>query len=621
MGTTGTVTRKHPIPSFFRWCDEKCSRLYQVYDNTPTAAKNILSTVTALIICGVLLGYLTDFSLTHWDYPFAYSGDGITLLETMKNVVNGDGLYNSSLAGGIIGSPRYDFPIPELLHVFGIWACSKLTGDVILGTNIYFGLTFFLTVITTMVLLLDRKVYRPLAITASILYAYAPYKLYRWTAHYFLSCYYLLPLALLVMLWLGEGKLSLSGLGRHVNAIIRRQTWGRLVFAAVVCLLMGIGGLYYAFFACAMLCLVALINCIEKKRLSELILPLLCIGLTAATLIAAMLPSLLYIRANGANPQVAVRNPIEAQVYGLNLPVLIFPNLGHRIASFSQFTSTFRDSQTIVGTSEGSSIGFFADIGFLFLLLTAFVKIKAVYTKTMQLLSKLNLFSVLLAVIGGLGSLVAIFITPQIRCYNRISIFIGLFGLVAFIFLLNGFVQWCRKKTGRLASMAICCCLAGSVLIVGYLDQTPIEKNNDAIVAQVDIDRAFVQQVEELSHHEGVVFQLPYVPYPEYPPVNQMTDYEHIKMPLLSKDTIWSYAAIKGREAASTIEATAALGIQSMVPSLVKQGYNGVYIDRYGYQEEEWIRLEKSLSDLLHSKPLVSDDNRRSFFTLEGYRP
>src|SRR5205085_524794 len=57
--------------------------------------------------------------------------------------------------------------------------------------------------------------------------------------------------------------------------------------------------------------------------------------------------------------------------------------------------------------------------------------------RTLSLAALLTLAATLLATIGGLGSLFALVVSPQIRSYNRISIFIGFFALLAAVLLID----------------------------------------------------------------------------------------------------------------------------------------------------------------------------------------
>jgi phosphoglycerol transferase len=111
---------------------------------------------------------------------------------------------------------------------------------------------------------------------------------------------------------------------------------------------------------------------------------------------------------------------------------------------------------------------------------------------------------------------------------------------------------------------------------------------------------------------------LPYVPFPENEPVNQMQDYEHFRPYLHSKNLRWSYGAIKERENARWQMATANLPADQLLETVSLVGFSGVYIDRKGYADNG-RELEAKLRSLLGIEPLVSANNQMVFFDLGAY--
>src|SRR5262249_49635278 len=82
----------------------------------------------------------------------------------------------------------------------------------------------------------------------------------------------------------------------------------------------------------------------------------------------------------------------------------------------------------------------------------------------------LNLAAILLATVGGFGTLLSFVLSPLIRGYCRISVFVGFFSLFAVVL----FVDWFAGRfavTGRAHKVFAC----GLALLVaaGVFDQTP----------------------------------------------------------------------------------------------------------------------------------------------------
>jgi phosphoglycerol transferase len=81
----------------------------------------------------------------------------------------------------------------------------------------------------------------------------------------------------------------------------------------------------------------------------------------------------------------------------------------------------------------------------------------------------------------------------------------------------------------------------------------------------------------------------------------------------------WSYGAVKGRPSADWQADLADEPTEVMLDTVVNKGFDGIYIDRFGYPDRA-AELEGELSDLLGVEPLVSPDGRRSFFSLSSYK-
>src|SRR5262249_52518846 len=143
---------------------------------------------------------------------------------------------------------------------------------------------------------------------------------------------------------------------------------------------------------------------------------------------------------NGANPEAVARRPSEAETLALKVDNLLFPMPGHRLQKFIHLPYTD-------GYDFGTNVGIMGGLGFL-IVLGKFLfegRISSPYHGTLSIvrgsssphlhvcLGILLIACLLLATTGGFGYLFSWLMTPWIRCYYRISIFIAflsLFGLV-----------------------------------------------------------------------------------------------------------------------------------------------------------------------------------------------
>ena len=96
-------------------------------------------------------------------------------------------------------------------------------------------------------------------------------------------------------------------------------------------------------------------------------------------------------------------------------------------------------------------------------------------------------------------------------------------------------------------------------------------------------DKRFFQEAEE-KFPGARVFCLPYVEFPETPPVQKMPNcYEHARGYLFTDTLTWSYGSIKRREADVWQRAIAYEKPEEFLRRAVVRGFDAVFIDGRGY--------------------------------------
>jgi len=106
-----------------------------------------------------------------------------------------------------------------------------------------------------------------------------------------------------------------------------------------------------------------------------------------------------------------------------------------------------------------------------------------------------------------------------------------------------------------------------------------------------------------------------HVSYPESAGVHQMSGYEQVYGYLHSKNIHWSYGAVRGREADAWMSDLSRKSIGVQVTTLEEAGFSGLVINRNGYADNAQ-EIEKSLMELLHITPIISDNKQLAFFKL-----
>jgi phosphoglycerol transferase len=226
----------------------------------------------------------------------------------------------------------------------------------------------------------------------------------------------------------------------------------------------------------------------------------------------------------------------------------------------------------------------------------------------------LNLATVLLGTIGGFGSLFAWTISSYIRAYNRISIYIGFFSLFAVALLVDRRRQWWKTTFLRTVTW-----YAGVLWlpVFGLWEQTTSRLIPPYAEQQMEYrsDADFIHRIEATAPKQAMIFQLPYVPFPEQSPVYRMIDYDHLRGYLHSQDLRWSYGTMKGREGAAWQQQVVQQPLDQMITTLKEAGFSGLYVDCYGYADEG-ANIVGQLRSLIPIAPIVSANGRLYFFSL-----
>jgi hypothetical protein len=112
-----------------------------------------------------------------------------------------------------------------------------------------------------------------------------------------------------------------------------------------------------------------------------------------------------------------------------------------------------------------------------------------------------------------------------------------------------------------------------------------------------------------------MVFQLPYVGFPEGATVEQLGSYEHLAPILHAKRLRWTFGAMGGRPEATWYFLTSSLAPERMIETLGKVGFHALEINRKGYADRG-AAIEKSLVALGLLPDVISDDGNMVLYKI-----
>jgi hypothetical protein len=497
--------------------------------------------------------------------PFAYTGDGTLNLTLIKGVLENAWYLENPELGAPGGQELYDYPVisGETLNLLLFRILGLGTGDPALVMNLFFLLTFPLVALTSYLVLRCLPVSRGIALVIALLYTFLPYHFQRGEVHLFLAAYYAAPLGAYLAIAVFRGD---PLLGR----------WRSILITAAMCAVVATasGSGYYAVFTVVLVVVAAVLRFLVRREREALVAGGAVVAAIAAVSLLQLAPTLVYRAANGTNDEVAKRYWFESENYSLRLTNLLLPVDGHRIDALARMKSEYVD-QIPQTEARSATLGIVATVGFLWLVGVALAAIAGAGRRYgLGLYAGLAAFTVtavLLATTGGFATFIAV-IWPQIRAWNRLSVFIAFFSLAAVALLLG-------RLEGRAPRPLFIALLAG-VLVLGVLDQTTkaYVPPYDAVEAAWNDDAAFFSALDDGLPAGARVVQVPYEPFPE-PENSPVGIYEPAKAYLHADDVDWSWGAMRGRpeDWAATIAGKPAAEV---VVAARQEGFAGVLLDR-----------------------------------------
>jgi len=564
----------------------------------------------------ILLMKLWQADLT---VPLHYGSDSLQVMAWIKGLVDNGWYLHNDTQGAPLGMDLYDFPSSDLLHWLALKGIALAVPNHVVAFNLYFLLGFPLATLAALFVFRRlRMPYAPATVLA-LLFAFQPYHFLRGPWHLFLCAYFLVPIMVLVVLRLYRGERTLWHFDeqqeRTVLAVRNRSS----VWTALFCLVFASAGVYYTFFACFFLAVAGTAAALGRRSIMPLGAAAVLIGVLGAGFLANLTPSLAYWYQHGRNRAAVPRQAFETEFYGLKIAQLLLPVDGHRWGVLARLKQRYSAPPLpCVNENTAATLGMIGSAGFLYLLGRMALGRRGRQGTWLDSLAILTLSGLLLATVGGFGSLFSLLVSPLIRTPNRISIYLGFFALAAVGLLLT-------RAAARVHSPLSRCVWYGALamlLVVGLIDQTPRSTAPPYASLQEAYrrDEVFVRRLETALPAGAMIFQIPYVAYVEHSPVHEMVSYGHLQGYLHSQSLRWSYGAMQGREGDRWQKAVAALPPPQLIRELTAAGFGALWIDRRGYPDHGRA-LEISLGGLLGATPLISEDDQRSVFLLPHKRP
>jgi phosphoglycerol transferase len=553
-------------------------------------------------------------SVSDLTIPFAYVGDSLHVLSVAKSIIDGQSTWYNGHLGAPFGADWRDFPVNIIADCAVMWALSWFITAPGTLVNSYWILSVMACAgIATYCL--ERLGVRPvIAISSGIIYALQPFTFAR-GIHHLNLVFHLVPLLATGAIEILTGRihvdLSRPGLWTKIKAVHSAIP----MYLYVACALQAFSYIYNAFFACFVLLVAGTLAVIVFRRWSLGLVAAVLIFIITAGTILSLSPTLLFWRTHGK--PVSYKTPAEAEIYGMKIRHLLSPIHDHPVPLLRQVATKVRQANfPHENENATSNLGLTGSIGFLMII--CYLLVSAISSRFHDPLygacAALCLAVLLLATVGGFSSFFNMFMSPDIRAYNRSVVFISFFCISYVATAVTRHLQRSTSPIAHAAVLGVVTCIFTVAAVADQASTTQYKGYADRR-AQYLRDRSFVENIERNSREGAMIMQIPFTEFPLDPGLHGMGVYEHAKAYIHSTKLNWSWGAMSGRRGAWNLQISD-LSADQMLPRLASAGFAGLWVDERGYTQG--ASPSRRIQELIGGEPIQSKTGI-TYFDLRGY--
>lgn len=527
-------------------------------------------------------------------------------LAIAKNIQEGGWIGEFPRLGAPGVMTLYDYPFPFFQQ--NVYACLKLfcLAGMSFGqaVNLFFLLTFPAAALASYALFRIWGISRLVCACAAVLFAFLPYHFHTGQMHLALSSYICVPLSLIACQWIREGHFPKR----------------RLLAALGILLVIATSDMYYTAYAGLVFLATGVLSAVHAETAPErrkVLKASLGMTLSQVCLSVLFLGPVLWHKLQHPS-DVFFRFWIETETWGIKLIQFLIPIREHYWGPFANLSQRYNGSGAS-NVNESVALGVIGSVGLLVLLWRLVVNRREYPAQPVLFyLTQLNAVCLLTAMVGGLATMIAFWLSPEIRANYRLGIYIGLFSIAAVAVLVDTFrkKRMPAKREIWLNLGIVCMTLLGVLDQTGPLVVPPYETNVPLFRAQ----EMYFKRLEAALPPGTAVFQLPYAPFPEGGPMGrgkkQAQMYEQFTPFLHTTSLRFSYGALKGQKVAYWQDVTAGLadssqGVSGMAGRLCEAGFGAVLLDSAGFKEKRhFAGLARQLPEVTGNTALASPDGR-----------
>jgi hypothetical protein len=509
----------------------------------------------------------------NWRVPLFAKSDALMVLAGEKSAIEGSYLPLRQKFNGHLGAPYTgdwnDFPSTDEAFALAGGLLSTLVGLYAAG-NAMVLIGHLLAALSFYTVCRALRCRWEWSWIGGVAYGLSHYAFQRGLHHLTLTYYWHIPLCLLVAWWCAAPD------GLEIRS-------SRFAVGLAIALVTGLQSPYYTYIFLQFLGFAALAQVLNRRSWRKVAAPLL-LGTACATAVLWMqVDTITYLAEHGRNPQAVQRPYRGLELYALKPLDLFMPPPGHRSTRARALALAYRNDEAkkplFPGGEPFSQYLGLVGIGSLLALGLVSVRRAMGPARRSPPVEALGVAWVLAySAIGGVNAILGQAGLTLFRCTNRYSV------VVLGLALLFAVRALSRLNLSRVPGMT------AMVFLIPLIcwDQLPPRETDARVAAlesQVVSDAAFTKAMETTLVPAAMVFQLPVMSFPEFGPIQQMTDYDHLRPYLHSARLRYSYGTMKGRGRDLWQLPVSQLPPAEMIAALERYGFSAIYVNRSGYAD------------------------------------
>ncbi len=567
-------------------------------------------------------------------YPLVHGGDIAGLAAEINMTIRDESLWHFDG----IGVPFYTNQWRQLFDgglpkVF-LFLFAAITKSVGLAYNMYYILTFGLAAGCTYYMLRKCGIREYFAFTGGVIYALIPGHFWRGQHHLFVGSCFAIPLVIVAGIALYKGKAckeSCRDKERLSFKELLRSNSGELYLGLIFYALVFLSTLYYGIFALMFLTFCTFVCVCTTKKARHIFYYMEYVLVAILCLIVEYLPQTL---ADKFDPVVAVekvvtRSRAEVEIYSGKLAQYILPVYEHRLWPLAKLRDVYDKCFPLINENGTSSLGLVMAVGFMAGLLVCCVCTLPVSKRILDY-GRMELFLFLMSTVGGLSSLVGIFVF-SLRCYNRFSFFIGAVGIVISMTILEEICDKFPLETYQRNKKKLQVIICIIVIMVAVYDQTtePMgfsKERGQRLQELYKNDDAFVEAIETYEGENAKLMQFPIMNAQEsalsitqegkYLSYGEQTLFMHTK----TSDWLVNGNGKPGESGERWADWLKSLPTAEQIKIAAIVDFDGIVLYNDGYNEDKRVEVVSTLAEMLGEPRVLHEGGNWAYYSINDVR-